>query len=181
MLFSAIEDSLIGTSGSQLIQSIFHGSTVNQVTCLSCQFVSERNEDFLDIQVPLQDVNNVEDALDMIYMETESLSGDNQYRCSNCGNMVDATKVTNLIAYGSIQLRFQGSRIKVLPPILTLSLLRFAFDMRKLERYKDDKKFVFPTRLNMKKYLVDNGPEQDCLEYELYSLVIHGYVTLFNV
>lgn len=33
ILFSAIESSLFGTSGEQLISKLYHGSTVQQVCC----------------------------------------------------------------------------------------------------------------------------------------------------
>lgn len=42
ILFSALESSLIGTSGSSLIQRLYHGTLINVITCNECHSVSER-------------------------------------------------------------------------------------------------------------------------------------------
>lgn len=42
ILFSALESSLVGTSGSSLIHRLYHGTLVNQITCKECGNISER-------------------------------------------------------------------------------------------------------------------------------------------
>lgn len=42
ILFSALESSLVGTSGSNLIHRLYHGTLVNQIVCKECSNVSER-------------------------------------------------------------------------------------------------------------------------------------------
>lgn len=42
ILFSALETSLIGTSGSSLIQRLYRGTLINLITCSECHNVSER-------------------------------------------------------------------------------------------------------------------------------------------
>lgn len=42
ILFSALETSLVGTSGHDLISRLYHGTIVNQVVCKECQNVSEK-------------------------------------------------------------------------------------------------------------------------------------------
>uniref|UniRef100_A0A674IEJ2 Ubiquitin carboxyl-terminal hydrolase n=1 Tax=Terrapene triunguis TaxID=2587831 RepID=A0A674IEJ2_9SAUR len=42
ILFSALETSLVGTSGHDLINRLYHGTVVNQIVCKECKNVSER-------------------------------------------------------------------------------------------------------------------------------------------
>lgn len=42
ILFSALETSLVGTSGHDLINRLYHGTVVNQVVCKECKNVSEK-------------------------------------------------------------------------------------------------------------------------------------------
>lgn len=42
ILFSALETSLVGTSGHDLINRLYHGTTVNQIVCKECKNVSEK-------------------------------------------------------------------------------------------------------------------------------------------
>lgn len=42
ILFSALEHSLVGTSGSTLIQRLYHGTIVNSIVCKECGNVSQR-------------------------------------------------------------------------------------------------------------------------------------------
>ena len=39
----------------------------------------------------------LQDALKDCYIETESLDGANQYRCSSCNQLVDAKRVRNIL------------------------------------------------------------------------------------
>ena len=48
------------------------------------------------------------------FLQQESLSGNNQYFCSSCGSKQDAKRFIQL---------------KTVPPVLTLQLMRFVFDM----------------------------------------------------
>ena len=47
---------------------------------------------------------------------------------------------------------FQGAKVRRLPPILGISLLRFNFDPVKFERYKETGKFTFPLELDMAEF-----------------------------
>ena len=51
LLFDAIEGSLKGTQQESLIGELYHGVLVNQVACLRCGHVSEREEAFSDIPI----------------------------------------------------------------------------------------------------------------------------------
>ena len=110
ILFDAIESSLVGTSGEHLIAQLFHGTSVQKVsapyisiiylyihtkiTCQQCSSVSEREEDFLDIDVALSGRAGLEEALKQMYCDHEILEGNNQYRCERCQCLVDAKRVS---------------------------------------------------------------------------------------
>ncbi|XP_060593395.1 ubiquitin carboxyl-terminal hydrolase 40-like, partial [Ruditapes philippinarum] len=157
ILFSAIESSLVGTSGHNLIKQLYHGKCVNQIRCTECGKVSEREEEFLDVQVAVAGINSLEESLRVAYNDIEMLDGRNQYKCGGCKKFVDAEK---------------GAKLRKLPSILTMSLLRFSFDFQKLERYKETGKFSFPHTIDMKPYC-ENTAEGEDLVYELFSVVIH--------
>ncbi|ESO86253.1 hypothetical protein LOTGIDRAFT_220780 [Lottia gigantea] len=158
ILFSAISDSLAGTSGQNLITNLYHGIIDNQITCSECGTCSGREEDFLDLALTISGYDGLESTLSRYYQETESLDGGNQYQCGKCQKLVDAKK---------------GARLKKLPPILTVSLLRFSYDFYKMERYKEVGEFAFPLELDMAPYMDKVGINRDDEVYELFSVVIH--------
>ena len=106
----------------------------NVIECRSCGKVSERGEDFLDLCISVSGSSRLEDSLVRMFLEPEVLDASNRYRCDACGQLTDASKRT---------------RLRHLPPILTISLLRFNFDPVKRERYKETGLFEFPPRLDM--------------------------------
>ncbi|XP_041478412.1 ubiquitin carboxyl-terminal hydrolase 40-like [Lytechinus variegatus] len=156
ILFCAIEDSLVGTSGELLISRLYRGSIVNQITCEECNRISERPEDFVDLTLAVGGYVGVMDTLRSCYVDEERMEGSNQYRCDRCKKLVNARK---------------GARIRSLPPILTISLLRFSYDFVKLERYKETGHYTFPLELDMAPYCEQATDEA---LYELYSVVLHS-------
>ncbi|GAB1603571.1 ubiquitin carboxyl-terminal hydrolase 40-like [Argonauta hians] len=158
ILFSAIEDSLVGTSGQNLINKLYHGQVVNQIICSECGNVSERQEDFVDIPLTVsKDSSSLEQALSLSYCEMETMDGNNKYYCSPCQSLVVAKK---------------GAKLRSLPPIMSFSLLRFSYDFVKMQRFKETGKFTFPKLIDMSVF-VDSPSPDDHSEYELFSLVIH--------
>ncbi|KAK6165349.1 hypothetical protein SNE40_022291 [Patella caerulea] len=155
ILFSAISDSLAGTSGTNLIEQLYHGSIVNQIKCMECETCSEREEDFLDLTLTVAGNIDLKTALCRYYQETELMDGKNQYKCETCNKLVNAKK---------------GAKLRKLPPILSLSLLRFSYDFHKMERYKESGKFSFPLTIDMAPY---SDQPSVCDEFELFSVVIH--------
>ncbi|XP_068101398.1 ubiquitin carboxyl-terminal hydrolase 40 isoform X2 [Hyperolius riggenbachi] len=158
ILFSALESSLEGTSGHDFIKNLYHGTVVNQIKCQECGYVSERQEDFLDLTVAVKDMCSLEDSLCSMYVEEEIFDGDNLYRCGACDNLVPAAK---------------SAKLGKLPPFLTLSLLRFNFDFTKCERYKEMSRYTFPTRLNIRPFCEQQDLEDIEYMYELFSVIIH--------
>ena len=56
--------------------------------------MSERTEHFLDLTVAVSGYSTLTDSLTDCYLNTETLSGNNQYRCECCNKLVDAVKVS---------------------------------------------------------------------------------------
>ncbi|KAF4793675.1 Ubiquitin carboxyl-terminal hydrolase 40 [Turdus rufiventris] len=158
ILFSALETSLVGTSGHDLINRLYHGVVVNQIVCKECKNVSERQEDFLDLTVAVKGVAGLEEALWNMYVEEEYFENDNLYRCGACDKLVEASK---------------SAKLRKLPPFLTISLLRFNFDFEKCERYKETSCYTFPIQINLRPFCEQTEMDDSEYMYELFSVIIH--------
>ncbi|XP_075386412.1 ubiquitin carboxyl-terminal hydrolase 40 isoform X2 [Tenrec ecaudatus] len=158
ILFSALESSLVGTSGHDLIHRLYHGTVVNQIVCKDCGNTSEKQEDFLDLTVTVKNTSGLEDALWNMYVEEEVFDYDNLYRCGACDRLVEAVK---------------SAKLRKLPPFLTVSLLRFNFDSVKCERYKETSCYTFPLRINLKPFCEQSESDDSEYTYDLFSIIIH--------
>ncbi|XP_010211019.1 PREDICTED: ubiquitin carboxyl-terminal hydrolase 40-like, partial [Tinamus guttatus] len=158
ILFSALETSLVGTSGHDIINRLYHGIVVNQIVCKECKNVSERQEDFLDLTVAVKGVAGLEEALWNMYVEEEYFENDNLYRCGACDKLVEASK---------------SAKLRKLPPFLTISLLRFNFDFEKCERYKETSCYTFPNQINLRPFCEQAELDDSEYMYELFSVIIH--------
>lgn len=141
---------MVGTAGQSLISDLYHGRMTNVIRC-RCGKVSERDEDFLDLCVSVSGSSRLEDSLRRMFLEPEVLDTSNRYRCEACGQLTDAVKHTKL---------------RHLPPILTISLLRFNYDPVKMERYKETGHFEFPLCLDMSRYCdctADASKSHNCM------------------
>ncbi|XP_061599074.1 ubiquitin carboxyl-terminal hydrolase 40 isoform X2 [Cololabis saira] len=158
ILFSALEHSLVGTSGSTFIHRLYHGTIVNSIVCKECGNVSQRQEDFLDLTVCVCGVSSLEEALWNMFVEEELFEGNNLYRCARCDRLVTAAK---------------SAKLKKLPPFMTMSLLRFSFDFVKCERYKETGRYCFPLTINLRPFCEQTDGEDWDFTYELFSVIIH--------
>uniref|UniRef100_A0A6Q2XM05 USP domain-containing protein n=1 Tax=Esox lucius TaxID=8010 RepID=A0A6Q2XM05_ESOLU len=158
ILFSALEHSLVDTSGSTFIHRLYHGTTVNSIVCMECGNVSQRQEDFLDLTVCVRGVCGLEGALWDMFVEKEMFEGSNLYRCGQCDLLVTAAK---------------SAKLRKLPPFLTVSLLRFNFDFAKCERYKETGRCAFPLVISLRPFCEQMDGEDSDYSYQLFSVIIH--------
>ncbi|XP_047467575.1 ubiquitin carboxyl-terminal hydrolase 40 isoform X2 [Mugil cephalus] len=158
ILFSALEHSLVGTSGSTFIHRLYHGTIVNSIVCKECGNVSQRQEDFLDLTVCVCGVSSLEEALWNMFVEEELFEGNNLYRCAQCDRLVTAAK---------------SAKLQKLPPFMTMSLLRFSFDFTKYERYKETGRYSFPLNINLRPFCEQTDGDDSDFSYELFSVIIH--------
>uniref|UniRef100_A0A1A8VFL9 Ubiquitin specific peptidase 40 n=1 Tax=Nothobranchius furzeri TaxID=105023 RepID=A0A1A8VFL9_NOTFU len=158
ILFSALEHSLVGTSGSTFIHRLYHGTIVNSIVCKECGNISQRQEDFLDLTVCVCGVSSLEEALWNMFVEEEMFEGTNLYCCARCDRLVTAAK---------------SAKLKKLPPFMTMSLLRFSFDFSKLERYKETGRYSFPLTINLRPFCEQTDGDDTDFTYDLFSVIIH--------
>ncbi|XP_044023180.1 ubiquitin carboxyl-terminal hydrolase 40 isoform X1 [Siniperca chuatsi] len=158
ILFSALEHSLVGTTGSTFIHRLYHGTIVNSIVCKECGNVSQRQEDFLDLTLCVCGVSSLEEALWNMFVEEELFEGNNLYRCAQCDRLVTAAK---------------SAKLSKLPPFMTMSLLRFSFDFAKCERYKETGRYSFPFTINLRPFCEQTDAEDSDYSYELFSVIIH--------
>ncbi|GFO30595.1 ubiquitin carboxyl-terminal hydrolase 40 [Plakobranchus ocellatus] len=158
ILFNAIEESLVGTPGQNIITELYHGTIVNQIICLKCKKISEREEDFQDLTLAVAGMSGLDAVLKQCYCFVENMTGNNQYRCEACKTYTDATK---------------GAKLRNLPPILSISLLRFSYDFVKMSRYKENGRFTFPMEIDMSPFSEKQESGAEDQTYELFSVVVH--------
>ncbi|EPQ58342.1 cysteine proteinase [Gloeophyllum trabeum ATCC 11539] len=124
-----------------LIPDQFQGTQVYGTECLNCHNRSETLSEFLELEISLQPNCRLEQRIDAL-LQPETLSGDNKYLCPRCETLQDATRYTKL---------------RELPPVLHISLMRFVYDLGSMERKKCSHSVTFPTVLDMDQFL-DRSP-----------------------
>ena len=125
----------------------------------------KRNNKFFynNIQLEIKAFDNIYDSLKN-YFKTEIMDGDNKINCEICKIKRNCHK--HLI-------------FKSLPNILVIILKRFEFDYNTMLKYKLNKYFEFPFKLEMKEFLIKNHSEINT-EYELTGITIHYGVADFG-
>ncbi|TFK55130.1 cysteine proteinase [Heliocybe sulcata] len=131
------------TSLKTLVPDQFQGNQIYGTECQNCHNKSERNSEFLELEISLERNCKLEERIRAL-LQPELLSGDNQYLCSHCDSLQDATRYT---------------RLDSLPPVLHISLLRFVYDLASMERKKCSHAVSFPMTLDMDQFLdADHRP-----------------------
>ena len=142
LLIEALEKSLKHTSGEHLCEKLYKGLIVNQIKCLNCNNLSEREEHFYDINVQIIGCESLTSSLKQ-YCAAEVLEGDSAYQCDTCKSKQRALRSTVL---------------RDLPPILTFSCNRFKIDRTtNWQRQKVTSKSAFPLLLDMSRF-VEGSP-----------------------
>eukprot|EP00753_Platysulcus_tardus_P021511 PLAT9028.2.p1 GENE.PLAT9028.2~~PLAT9028.2.p1 ORF type:complete len:1575 (+),score=825.94 PLAT9028.2:16-4740(+) len=137
ILFDAIDRSLVRTPGEKLIPRLYRGRQVNLIYCTRCRRVSEREEDFYDIVVPVKGARTLADSVASM-LAYEVLEGDNAYFCDNCGKKTTAR---------------MGCKLRKLPPVLIVSLSRFDYDLRRDTRVKITDDLTLPLTMDMRPFI----------------------------
>jgi ubiquitin C-terminal hydrolase len=135
--------------------SLFRGRSGYHTRCMSCGQLSQsslRFDDFLELDIPIKGFSGLQESLGTLLCP-EILDGDNQYFCANCDAKQDATR--QLI-------------VKDLPSVLCLSLQRFVFDLKKMDRVKANDKFSFPLELQAS-MITHEGSDV----YDLEGILLH--------
>lgn len=140
--------------GKEFIQSLFAGTTVDNIEGISEEYHATRNQPFYTFTMPIKDLTNVEEAL-YAMQNPDFLTGANQYHADQLDRKIDAKK-------------FQ--KIGSLPPYFIVQLSRFTYDYNTWERSKIDSQFEFPVNLDLSMFTcVDN----QIARYKLRGVIIH--------
>ncbi|KAJ3029742.1 UNVERIFIED_CONTAM: hypothetical protein HDU68_011259 [Siphonaria sp. JEL0065] len=137
-----------------IIHQIFGGYLQSRILCLVCKEPSCTVEPCLDISLEVKQAGSVEKALAR-FTKTESLSGDNKYRCAKCKTLVDATKQMTVLEA---------------PKILVLQLKRFEFGGM-FGGGKISKMITYPERLDLAPFMFKT---KNKVLYELYGVLVHA-------
>uniref|UniRef100_A0A8C6HEB6 ubiquitinyl hydrolase 1 n=1 Tax=Mus spicilegus TaxID=10103 RepID=A0A8C6HEB6_MUSSI len=179
---------LIPTSQKRLIEqvlnvvnNIFHGQFLSQVTCLACDNKSDTIESFWDLSLEFPERYQcsgkdaasqpclVTDMLDK-FTETEALEG-KIYMCDHC-NSKRRKFSSKSVVFTEAQKQLM---ICHLPQVLRLHLKRFRWSGRN-NREKIGVHVVFEETLNMEPYCCRetlNALRPECFLYNLSAVVIH--------
>uniref|UniRef100_A0A4W5PB90 ubiquitinyl hydrolase 1 n=1 Tax=Hucho hucho TaxID=62062 RepID=A0A4W5PB90_9TELE len=144
-----------GPPPSTWVHEIFQGTLTNETRCLTCETISSKDEDFLDLSVDVEQNTSITHCL-RGFSNTETLCSEYKYYCEECRSKQEAHK---------------RMRVKKLPMILALHLKRFKY-MEQLQRYtKLSYRVVFPLELRLFNTSGDaTNPER---LYDLVAVVVH--------
>ncbi|KAK9480336.1 hypothetical protein V1514DRAFT_326103 [Lipomyces japonicus] len=137
------------------VHELFEGLLTSETKCLTCENVSRRDEQFLDLSIDLERHSSVTSCLRQ-FSASEMLCESNKFHCDCCGGLQEAEK---------------RMKIKRLPQILALHLKRFKFTEDMQRNVKLFHKVVFPYHLRLFN-TTDDVQDPDRL-YELYAVVVH--------
>eukprot|EP01113_Clastostelium_recurvatum_P029696 TRINITY_DN3587_c0_g2_i1.p1 TRINITY_DN3587_c0_g2~~TRINITY_DN3587_c0_g2_i1.p1 ORF type:complete len:1301 (-),score=293.12 TRINITY_DN3587_c0_g2_i1:7-3909(-) len=115
----------------------FYGDCAYITTCKGCGRESRNMSSFSELELAIKGSKSIEESLAK-YIQKEELDGENQYFCQGCNQKQDATRAMALLR---------------LPPVLTVQLLRFVFDMQTLAKRKVRDGIIFPHVLDMSAFM----------------------------
>ncbi|KAL0249308.1 hypothetical protein GEMRC1_004540 [Eukaryota sp. GEM-RC1] len=126
------------------IQSLFHGQFRIEISCKNCGRKSSRNEDFLDVLLPIANKSSLTQLL-LNHFSEEFLDG---YRCDMCGQTNSSHKSMNF---------------DQLPSVLNIVLNRFTYDWTVDQRVKNSSEVLLLDELTV----LDK-------QYKLFGVVTHA-------
>mmetsp|Transcript_75937 Transcript_75937/g.180552 ORF Transcript_75937/g.180552 Transcript_75937/m.180552 type:complete len:476 (-) Transcript_75937:62-1489(-) len=136
---------------------LLQGQLRSTLTCSQCGHESRCFDPFLYISVPVdRNMSTVSEAMER-YLEAESLTGDEQWRCDKCKKRVDATKKIDLWK---------------LPPVLVIHLKRFEFDVKTMRFQKITASITGPTTLDFSQYC--SSQQREGAKYEVVAVANHS-------
>lgn len=175
VLLDKLEEKMKGTVVDGCIRNLFSGTVRSFIRCVHVNYESKREEDFYDIQLDVKGCKNIIESFKK-YTESELLEGENQYDAGAEHGKQDANK-------GVVFTKF--------PPVLTIHLKRFEFDMQTFGFTKIHDNFEFPRCMQLDEFLapecrptdgnVDHDHDESAMErrvvpstYHLHSVLVHS-------
>ena len=146
------------TQETTMVYHVFGGYVCGRVVCSECGHESRTYQSMIDVpvEVSARGALSVTSSLESNFVKTETLDGDNKYKCGRCRAYVAAEK---------------GAKIHVSPNVLVVPLKRY-----QMGRVSKITKFVeYPLELNLSPYMSPDAPHEGegPPEYVLYGVVVH--------
>ncbi|KAL1923768.1 uncharacterized protein VTP21DRAFT_8748 [Calcarisporiella thermophila] len=139
-------------TGCARARQVFLGMATQYVDCLECKTTKQREEEFIDLSVPVREGNSLSWSLDQ-WTATEKLSGENKYYCDSCQTKTEANRYL---------------RITKLPPVLCFHLQRFASPSDKLTSLMPT-----PEYLRLGRWCSHSVGTSSQDLYELFGVIVH--------
>ncbi|EAS02785.2 ubiquitin carboxy-terminal hydrolase (macronuclear) [Tetrahymena thermophila SB210] len=136
MIFEKLETSLRPTPFKYVLESVFGGQTISQMTCSSCGNVKAKYELFYTQQLRVEGCKKLSDSFNKM-IEGETIS---DFKCDACEKRCD---------------QFRRICFSQLPNILIIQLQRIVFDLDTFVNKKINTKLEFPHNLDLKEYTVE--------------------------
>ncbi|ODV96109.1 hypothetical protein PACTADRAFT_49515 [Pachysolen tannophilus NRRL Y-2460] len=158
ILMDRLENKMKGTEIEGCLTGIFVGRMKSFIRCINVDYESSRIEDFWDIQLNVKGMKDLKESFKN-YIESETLTGENQYDASGYG-LQDAEK---------------GVVFENFPPVLHLQLKRFEYDFNYDTLVKINDRHEFLDSIDLKPYL-DAGTDviNEDWEYKLQGVLVHS-------
>uniref|UniRef100_A0A8C4R0F6 ubiquitinyl hydrolase 1 n=1 Tax=Eptatretus burgeri TaxID=7764 RepID=A0A8C4R0F6_EPTBU len=138
-LVDQLDEQLKKLGREQVFKKTYQGIFSDQKVCRNCPHKFEREESFLALDLGVTACPSLEACLEQ-FVRAEALEGENAYYCEICKEKRPAMK---------------RMRLKVLPPVLVVHLMRFGFDWESGRPLKYDEQIRFPFELDMAPYTVE--------------------------
>jgi len=140
-----------------LIHEFFEGVLTNETKCLSCETITCKDEDFLDLSIDVEQNTSITACLQH-FSRIEVLKKQNKFYCNQCCSLQEAQK---------------RMKIKRLPRILIVHLKRFKY-LEEFGRYKKlTYRVVYPQELRICSNAADAEDQERDREYRLFAVIIH--------
>lgn len=158
------QESAARDADKDFMASCFGGVLVNQILTQQGN-LSEREEKFFALSLEVSKKRHLTESL-ALYVQGESLEGENAYFCEREQRKVSATK---------------RICIKSLPHTLVCHLKRFEFDYSTMEKMKINDYLEFPSEIDMYPYTseglaeaADKSEDDRSIMYDLVGVVVHS-------
>ncbi|CAM9681125.1 unnamed protein product, partial [Phaeothamnion confervicola] len=113
VLCDRLEDRMKGTPVDGTIKELFEGRIRSFIRCVDVEYASEREETFYDVQLDVKGCADIDASFEK-YVAEELLDGEDKYDAGEEHGKQTAKK---------------GVRFLAFPPVLTIHLKRFEYDM----------------------------------------------------
>lgn len=166
-----------------LLPHLFQGVVNYETVCLTCKASSNRQEEFMDVNLPIvkpqstkkksiletfmKETNPQADLQTCLqtYLQDERLAGDNQYYCSACDCKRDAVR----------KLTFRK-----LPPVLNVQLSRYVYNRVKHMKEKVRDKVLLPLDLTLQAPSKEEGKGLEEHRFILCAVMRHKGTSAYS-